>query len=236
AVSASSMLRMKRNPLSRGRYLVAPVSSVITGRPNARDAAARSLNQPVRQATSTPLMAVNSASALPMYRRYTRGVHATRCGSTTCQPSRCKRDRSGSSELIFIASSNCVSGTRAGKPRYGSNMTLLDKSGNSPATSTAPLQYHCPIVVNLDTWGRVWACQSIEQDLFRHSDTTHGVELMRTGCRFLIEQTIATGQSMCTQLPLEVLDSGLIGARVICRGQEFEPNRVEFQSMQTQHP
>jgi len=82
----------------------------------------------------------------------------------------------------------------------------------------------------------VWACQSIEQDLFRHSDTTHGVELMRTGCRFLIEQTIATGQSMCTQLPLEVLDSGLIGARVICRGQEFEPNRVEFQSMQTQHP
>src|SRR5512132_201043 len=64
AASASVADRMKLNPFSAGRYRSAPVSSVTTGRPNARKAAARSLIQPVRHATSTPLIAVNSASAL----------------------------------------------------------------------------------------------------------------------------------------------------------------------------
>src|SRR5690349_14902612 len=53
----------KRKPLSFGRYFAAPVSSVTTGRPIAKNMAARSLIQPVCQATSTPLIAVNSALA-----------------------------------------------------------------------------------------------------------------------------------------------------------------------------
>src|ERR1017187_376714 len=69
ASAASSAPFTKRNPLSRGRYFAAPVSSVMTGRPIARNAAARSLNHPVRQLTSTPLIAVNSPSALAKYRR-----------------------------------------------------------------------------------------------------------------------------------------------------------------------
>src|SRR5204863_9770408 len=64
ASSASSRPLTKRNPLYRGKYSWAPVSSVITGRPSARNVAARSLNHPVRQATSTPLIAVNSPNAL----------------------------------------------------------------------------------------------------------------------------------------------------------------------------
>src|SRR5439155_20043276 len=60
---ADSRSCTKRNPLFCGRYCDPPVSWVTTGRPIARNVAARSLSQPVCQATSTPLIAVNSALA-----------------------------------------------------------------------------------------------------------------------------------------------------------------------------
>src|SRR5205807_5125340 len=60
---ADSRSCTKRNPPFCGRYFDPPVSSVITGRPIARKVAARSLSQPVCHATSTPLIAVNSALA-----------------------------------------------------------------------------------------------------------------------------------------------------------------------------
>src|SRR5438874_504381 len=60
---AASRSCTKRNPLLCGKYFDPPVSSVTTGRPIARNVAARSLSQPVCQATSTPLIAVNSALA-----------------------------------------------------------------------------------------------------------------------------------------------------------------------------
>src|SRR4030095_11193687 len=83
---------------------------------------------------------------------------------------------------------------------------------------------------------RVWAGESIKQRSFRHSDTTHRLELMRTRCGLLIEQTISTSQSMCAQLPLEIINLGFIGLRVICRRQQFEPDSVELQSPQAEHP
>src|SRR2546430_9163038 len=60
---ADSRSCTKRNPLCCGKYFDPPVSSVTTGRPIARNVAARSLSQPVCHATSTPLIAVNSALA-----------------------------------------------------------------------------------------------------------------------------------------------------------------------------
>jgi hypothetical protein len=75
---------------------------------------------------------------------------------------------------------------------------------------------------------RVGADESIKQRSFRHSDTTYRVELMRTRCGFLVQQTIATSQSMRTELPLEVVDPGLIGVRVARRRQELEPDSVQF--------
>jgi hypothetical protein len=83
---------------------------------------------------------------------------------------------------------------------------------------------------------RVWARKSIEQRSFRHSDTTHRVELMRARWRFLIQQTISAGQSMRTQLPLEIVDPGLIGLRVLRRRQQLKPDCIELQSLQAEHP
>ena len=41
---------------------------------------------------------------------------------------------------------------------------------------------------------------------------------------------------MRTQLPLEVVDPGLISLRVICRRQHLKPDSIELQSLQTEHP
>jgi hypothetical protein len=75
---------------------------------------------------------------------------------------------------------------------------------------------------------RVWAGESIKQRSFRHPDTTYRVELMRPRCWFLIEQTIATSQSMRAELPLEVVNPGLIGPLVIRGRQQLEPDSVKF--------
>jgi hypothetical protein len=83
---------------------------------------------------------------------------------------------------------------------------------------------------------RVWAGESIKQRSFRHSDTTYRVELMRTRRWFLIEQTIATSQSMRAELPLEVVNPGLIGPLVIRGRQQLEPDSIELQSPQAEHP
>src|SRR4030095_5443343 len=83
---------------------------------------------------------------------------------------------------------------------------------------------------------RVWAGESIKQRSFRHSDTTYRVELMRTRCWCLIEQTVATSQSMRTELPLEVVDPVLIGLRIIRGRQQLEPDGIELQSTQAEHP
>src|SRR2546423_14239072 len=72
------------------------------------------------------------------------------------QPRFRNRSRSGSSEFMCIASSNFAFGTRFGRSRYRSNAYFFERSGKSPSTSTAPLQYHWPIVVNFN--GRGGGC------------------------------------------------------------------------------
>jgi hypothetical protein len=51
---------------------------------------------------------------------------------------------------------------------------------------------------------------------------------MRARWRFLIEQTISAGQSMRTQLPLEVVDFDLIGLRVFRRRQQLKPDGISL--------
>jgi hypothetical protein len=68
----------------------------------------------------------------------------------------------------------------------------------------------------------------MEQRLFRDSDATDCVQLMHARRWFLIQQTIATCQSMRAQLALEVVDPRLIGARVVCRRQQLKPDSVEI--------
>ena len=41
---------------------------------------------------------------------------------------------------------------------------------------------------------------------------------------------------MRTQLPLKIVDPGLVRARIICRRQQLQPNRILFQSPQPEHP
>jgi hypothetical protein len=41
---------------------------------------------------------------------------------------------------------------------------------------------------------------------------------------------------MRTQLPLEVVDPGLIGLRILRRRQQLKPDGIELQPLQTEHP
>src|SRR6266487_6948710 len=52
----------------------------------------------------------------------------------------------------------------------------------------------------------------------------------------LIKKTIATGEIVLAHLPLEIVDLCAIVARTFHRWQQFEPDRVEFQSSETEHP
>ena len=54
--------------------------------------------------------------------------------------------------------------------------------------------------------------------------------------RVLIKQTVSTSQSVCAQLSLEIIDSVLVGDGVLCSRQKLQPNGVEFQSSQSEHP
>src|SRR5438876_6045858 len=59
---------------------------------------------------------------------------------------------------------------------------------------------------------------------------------MRVGCGFLIQQTVPAGEPMLAQSSLEICDLGPISMQIVCRRQQLQPNRVEFQSPHTEHP
>ena len=52
----------------------------------------------------------------------------------------------------------------------------------------------------------------------------------------LMEQTITAAESVLAQLSLELADARFIFARVRRRGQQFEPNGIEPEAAQSQHP
>ena len=57
-----------------------------------------------------------------------------------------------------------------------------------------------------------------------------------SACRILIKQTIAPGQSMRAELSLEIAMHAASADAVARRGQKFEPDRIQPQPAQTQHP
>ena len=52
----------------------------------------------------------------------------------------------------------------------------------------------------------------------------------------MIKQTISPAQSVRAELALEVVDLTLVVARISFAWQMLEPDRVQFQSTQTEHP
>src|SRR5438552_15798590 len=54
--------------------------------------------------------------------------------------------------------------------------------------------------------------------------------------RFLVKQTISPAESMRAQLSLEVVNLALVVAKISFARQMFQPDRVQFQSAQTEHP
>src|SRR5437016_4663546 len=83
---------------------------------------------------------------------------------------------------------------------------------------------------------RVWPGQSIEQFVFRNSDALQRIEMVRAFRFLVIEQAIASGQPMSAQLPPEVVNLALILAKIPFARHVLEPDRVEFQAAQSEHP
>src|SRR5438552_8433511 len=54
--------------------------------------------------------------------------------------------------------------------------------------------------------------------------------------RFLVKQTISPAESMRAQLSLEVVDLALVLAKISFARQMFQPDRVQLQSAQAEHP
>ena len=54
--------------------------------------------------------------------------------------------------------------------------------------------------------------------------------------RHVIQQTIASGQTMRAHLSLKIFDASFVRAEILGRGQMLEPDRIELQPPQTQHP
>ena len=80
------------------------------------------------------------------------------------------------------------------------------------------------------------AGEPIEQLATRHSHAAHSRQVVHVFRGSLMEQTIAAAKSVLAQLPLELADARCIFARVRRRGQQLEPDGIEPESAQSQHP
>src|SRR5689334_3114985 len=54
--------------------------------------------------------------------------------------------------------------------------------------------------------------------------------------RLLKEQAVASRESVRAQLPLEICPAGSVSSRIVCCGQNFEPDRVLTEAAQPEHP
>ena len=59
---------------------------------------------------------------------------------------------------------------------------------------------------------------------------------MRAVRCFLVKQTVPASEPMLTQLALEIVDLALVVAKISIARKMFEPDRILFQSAQTEHP
>ena len=80
------------------------------------------------------------------------------------------------------------------------------------------------------------AGETLEQLAPRHSDAAHLCPVVRILRGRLMQQTITAAESVLAHLALELPDSRLIFARVRSRRQQLEPNRIEPETAQSEHP
>src|ERR1700737_2598973 len=59
---------------------------------------------------------------------------------------------------------------------------------------------------------------------------------MRVIRRLLIKEAVAPAESMLPRLPLEIVNVRLVDARISCRRQNLQPDRIQLQSAQPEHP
>ena len=62
------------------------------------------------------------------------------------------------------------------------------------------------------------------------------VQLVGVAGRFLIKQTITAAETILAQPPLKIVDLCPVFARTFRDRQNFQPDRIEFQSPQSEHP
>ena len=80
------------------------------------------------------------------------------------------------------------------------------------------------------------AGEPIEQLATRHSHAAHSRQIVHIVRGSLLEQTITATESMLAQLSLELVDARCIFARVRRRRQQFEPDGIEPEAAQSEHP
>ena len=83
---------------------------------------------------------------------------------------------------------------------------------------------------------RIRTCQTLAQFATRHSEATHSCQLVHVIGRRLMKQTITFLEAMFPQAPLEMANARFVFARVGGRWQELEPDSVETEPAQSQHP
>src|SRR5882724_1964037 len=82
----------------------------------------------------------------------------------------------------------------------------------------------------------IGSAEALEQLAFGNSDALQRVQVMRVRCRLLVKQTIPPCQSMRLQLPLKIPNPRLVTEDIVRARQELQPDRIELQSPQPEHP
>jgi len=72
--------------------------------------------------------------------------------------------------------------------------------------------------------------------LARKADTSHRVEIMHIARGLLMKKAEAIAESVLAQPALENSDPRFIFARVLRRGQKLQPDRIQPETAQPQHP
>ena len=83
---------------------------------------------------------------------------------------------------------------------------------------------------------RVRSGQSPAQLLAREAHAAYSREIMLIPGRVLVKKAIRVLQSVLAESPLENPDSRFILARVCRCGQQFEPDRIQSETPQSEHP
>ena len=82
----------------------------------------------------------------------------------------------------------------------------------------------------------VRSCESIAQLATMHSHAAHLPELVRIGGGRLMKKAIMLGKAMFSKTTLKTFDARAIGLRIARGRQQFQPNGIQLQPLQSEHP